>query len=182
MHVRTDRLRTRDPTESETRAGWRCKLRLKLHRSTPRGFGRKEHFMRQLLLMCPRPDSTQSTRGPDSYLFFSPHQTQLSAPQPESSRLGALGARPRSFDHSDRDASSPPTRICSARGARGPDDYLLYKTMGSHSRADAHDAGPTSQFKRPLIREDLNVIQHQYQETDNTFITSDGTSPYNSTR
>ena len=36
--------------------------------------------------------------------------------------------------------------------------------------------------KRPLIREDLNVIQYQSQEADNTFITSDGTSPYNSMR
>ena len=34
----------------------------------------------------------------------------------------------------------------------------------------------------PLIKEDLNVIQYQSQEADNTFITSDGTSPYNSTR
>ena len=37
-------------------------------------------------------------------------------------------------------------------------------------------------LKRPLMREDLKVIQYQTQETDNTFITSDGTSPYNSTR
>ena len=36
-------------------------------------------------------------------------------------------------------------------------------------------------LKRPLIREDLNVIQDQSQEADNTFITSDGTSLYNST-
>ena len=36
--------------------------------------------------------------------------------------------------------------------------------------------------KRPLIREDLNVIQYQFQEADNTFITSDGTSTYNYTR
>ena len=34
--------------------------------------------------------------------------------------------------------------------------------------------------KCPLIREDLKVIQYQSQEADNTFITSDGTSPYNS--
>ena len=32
------------------------------------------------------------------------------------------------------------------------------------------------------MREDLKVIQYQSQEADNTFITSDGTSPYNSTR
>ena len=37
-------------------------------------------------------------------------------------------------------------------------------------------------LKRLLIREDLNVIQYQSQEADNTFITSDGTSPNNSTR
>ena len=37
-------------------------------------------------------------------------------------------------------------------------------------------------MKRPLIREDLNVIQYQSQEADNIFITSDGISPYNSTR
>ena len=36
--------------------------------------------------------------------------------------------------------------------------------------------------KRPLMREDLKVIQYQPQEADNTFITSDGTSPYNSMR
>jgi hypothetical protein len=36
--------------------------------------------------------------------------------------------------------------------------------------------------KRPLIREDLKVIQYQSQKADNTFITSDGTSPYNTTR
>ena len=36
--------------------------------------------------------------------------------------------------------------------------------------------------KRPLMIEDLNVIQYQSEEVDNTFITSDGTSPYNSTR
>ena len=34
-------------------------------------------------------------------------------------------------------------------------------------------------MKRPLIREDLNMIQYQSQKADNTFITSDGTSPYN---
>jgi hypothetical protein len=36
--------------------------------------------------------------------------------------------------------------------------------------------------KRPPIREDLKVLLYQSQEADNTFITSDGTSPYNSTR
>ena len=39
-----------------------------------------------------------------------------------------------------------------------------------------------STLKSPLIREDLKVIQYQSQEADNTFITSDGTSPYNSMR
>ena len=37
-------------------------------------------------------------------------------------------------------------------------------------------------MKRPLLREDLKVIHYQSQEADNTFITSDGTSPYNSMR
>ena len=32
------------------------------------------------------------------------------------------------------------------------------------------------------MREDLKVIQYQSQEADNTFIISDGTSAYNSTR
>ena len=93
--------------------------------------------------------------------IFSSRPTKCNFQHPDPRVLGSerSGARPRSFDHSDCDASSPPTRICSARGARGLDDYLLYKTMGSHSRADAHDAGPTSLLKRPLIREDLNVIQ-----------------------
>ena len=51
-----------------------------------------------------------------------------------------------------------------------------------------HDKGWVSSkilgrhLKRPLIREDLKVIQYQSQEADNTFITSDGTSPYNSMR
>jgi hypothetical protein len=37
-------------------------------------------------------------------------------------------------------------------------------------------------LKRPPIREDLKVLIYQFKEADNTFITSDGTSPYNSTR
>ena len=37
-------------------------------------------------------------------------------------------------------------------------------------------------LKRPLIREDLNVFKHQSQEADDTFIISDGSLPYNSTR
>ena len=36
--------------------------------------------------------------------------------------------------------------------------------------------------KRPLTREDLKMIQYQSQKTDAIFITSDGTSPYNSMR
>ena len=63
----------------------------------PRGFGRKEHFMPQLLPMCPRPDSTQSTRGPRllSFLLAPPNAT-----------------------------FSTPTREFSARSARGPDHGL----------------------------------------------------------
>jgi hypothetical protein len=36
--------------------------------------------------------------------------------------------------------------------------------------------------KSPPIKEDLKVSNYQSQEADNTFITSDGTSPYNSAR
>ena len=153
MHVRTDRLRTRDPTESETRAGWRCKLRLKLHRSTPRGFGRKEHFMPTTTYVSSTRLDSEHSGAPTP--IFSSRPTKCNFQHPDPRVLGSerSGARPRSFEHSDCDASSPPTRICSARGARGPDNYLLfsYKTMGSHSRADAHDAGPTS-LSTPSLR------------------------------
>jgi hypothetical protein len=37
-------------------------------------------------------------------------------------------------------------------------------------------------LKRPPTREDLKVLIYQSQEADNTFITTDGTSPYNSSR
>jgi hypothetical protein len=39
-----------------------------------------------------------------------------------------------------------------------------------------------SGMKRPPIRVDLKVMLYQSQEADNTFITSDGTSLYSSTR
>jgi hypothetical protein len=42
--------------------------------------------------------------------------------------------------------------------------------------------GGLKQIEAPLIREDLKVIQYQSQKADNTFITSDDTSPYNSTQ
>jgi len=54
--------------------------------------------------------------------------------------------------------------------------------MGFHDLKLFNLAMLDKQMKRPLIREDLKVIQYQSQEADNTFITSDGTSPYNSTR
>ena len=55
---------------------------------------------------------------------------------------------------------------------------------GSHATIEIEQGYPlaSSKVKRPLIREDLKVIQYQFQEADNTFITSDGTSPYNPTR
>ena len=40
----------------------------------------------------------------------------------------------------------------------------------------------TEKVKRLLIKKDLKVIQYQSQVADNTFITSDGTSLYHSTR
>jgi hypothetical protein len=46
----------------------------------------------------------------------------------------------------------------------------------------AHSGEWARQVKRPPIREDLKVMLYQSQEADNTFITSDGTTPYNSMR
>jgi hypothetical protein len=61
--------------------------------------------------------------------------------------------------------------------------------QGVHQGMVAQEHNPFSlaweQFlglKRPPIREDLKVLLYQSQEADNTFITSDGTSPYNSSR
>ena len=146
MHVRTDRLRTRDPTESETRVGWRCKLRLKLHRSTPgvRPLGAL-HTPTTTDVSSTRLDSEHSGARLLSFLLAPPNTT-FNTPTREFSARSARGARPRSFDHSDRDASSPPTQMCFAWDARGPGDYLFfsYKITISHSCADTHDAGSAS--------------------------------------
>ena len=72
--------------------------------------------------------------------------------------------------------------------------YNKYQTM--HSTTHTHfipqhihsttitptGATPSSCLNRPLKREDLKVLQYQSQEADNTFITSDDTSLYNSLR
>ena len=58
----------------------------------------------------------------------------------------------------------------------GPRDAVFQKPKESDNHLKA------LYMKRSLIREDLKVLQYQSQEADNTFITSDGTSPYNSTR
>jgi hypothetical protein len=50
------------------------------------------------------------------------------------------------------------------------------------SGEDASHRRARGALKRPPIGEDLKVLIYQSQEADNTFITSDGTSPYNSTR
>ena len=55
-------------------------------------------------------------------------------------------------------------------------------TSSGRTEESREERSFTFKLKRPLIREDLKVIQYQSQEADNTFITSDGTSPYNSTR
>ena len=61
-------------------------------------------------------------------------------------------------------------------------------SWSSEARACCRDSGERFQLRRtphlnrPLVRKDLKVIQYQSQEIDNTFITSNGTSPYNCTR
>ena len=70
-----------------------------------------------------------------------------------------------------------------AGGYRLRTSYPLVSGAAWAIRVRIHlQVGLTSLLKCPLIRENLKVIQHQSQEADNTFITSDGTSPYNSTR
>jgi hypothetical protein len=72
-------------------------------------------------------------------------------------------------------------------------DTLLRECHGPlELTADRHLAAAEAQAERPLlasnllkrppIREDLKVMLYQSQEADNTFITSDGTTPYNSMR
>ena len=59
-------------------------------------------------------------------------------------------------------------------------ELLCFPWDGFYIRIDGLVGGGF--LKRPLIREDLKVIHYQSHEADNTFITSDGTSPYTSTR
>ena len=75
--------------------------------------------------------------------------------------------------------------VTKARGERSLERHVLQHESGdTRPAAAARHADPVAEgsVKRPLIREDLKVIQYQSQEADNTFITSDGTSPYNSAR
>ena len=58
----------------------------------------------------------------------------------------------------------------------------IWRNDGLHPLPRSSSALHSPNLKRPLIREDLKVIQYQSQEADNTFITSDDTSPYNSTQ
>jgi hypothetical protein len=51
-----------------------------------------------------------------------------------------------------------------------------------HLSLGSRASSRTPSMKRPPIREDLKVMFYQSQEADNTFITSDGTSPYSSAR
>ena len=68
------------------------------------------------------------------------------------------------------------------RWGRSRQEKEIMVTEEHHYRVDTFYAVVDAIMKRPLIREDLKVIQYQSQEADNTFITLDGTSPYNSTR
>ena len=75
--------------------------------------------------------------------------------------------------------------VTKERGETSLERHVLQHESGdTRPAAAARHADPVAEgsVKRPLIREDLKVIQYQSQEADNTFITSDGTSPYNSTR
>jgi hypothetical protein len=73
-----------------------------------------------------------------------------------------------------KDANIP--LICGTR--------LLFKPTGRERFRSTRVIGhsPHTLMKRPPIREDLKVMFYQSQEADNTFITSDGTSPYSSAR
>jgi hypothetical protein len=74
------------------------------------------------------------------------------------------------------EASGPVPPAATAKDEAGT-AAVAAGTTGSASAAVA-----AAVVKRPPIREDLKVMLSQSQEADNTFITSDGTSPYNSTR
>jgi hypothetical protein len=60
------------------------------------------------------------------------------------------------------------------------DSVRLLIALATHEGWKVHHMDV--KLKRPPIREDLKVLLYQSQEADNTFITSDGTSPYNSSR
>ena len=75
--------------------------------------------------------------------------------------------------------------VTKERGETSSERHVLQRESGdTRPAAAARHADPVAEgsVKRPLIREDLRVIQYQSHEAYNTFITSDGTSPYNSTR
>jgi hypothetical protein len=64
----------------------------------------------------------------------------------------------------------------------GTISYGLWYSRGGGGELSLLGYSDSDLVKRPPIREDLKVLLYQSQEADNTFITSDGTSPYNSTR
>jgi hypothetical protein len=75
----------------------------------------------------------------------------------------------------DQGCSEDPTQVV---------EELTEAPNQSSEASDTPAPNPTQEgkLKRPPIREDLKVMLYQSQKADNTFITSDGTSPYNSTR
>ena len=72
-----------------------------------------------------------------------------------------------------------PGRYASTSYTRVSCESKPYRLSRSGANAATYSGTPV---KRPLIGGDLKVIEYQSQEADNTFITSDGTSSYNSTR
>jgi hypothetical protein len=75
-----------------------------------------------------------------------------------------------------------PRACCPGKAHLRREDEELLSAEGARHAEIGKDSRDLATQERPAIREDLKVSIYQSQEADNTFITSDGTSPYNSTR
>ena len=98
--------------------------------------------------------------------------------------LGRAGPRARGRERAAVAVREVPRR----RAGRARRDPVVVAAAAEAPTGEKKEEAPAAfeekkeEVKRPLMREDLKVIQYQSQEADNTFITLDGTSPYNSTR
>ena len=105
----------------------------------------------------------------------------LSPPQEPSSGMGTTLGSGSDFDQDK-------TLACRTLGTSSRHAWSMVPPTATTTppagatRMPARSPQGQGRLKCPLIREDLKVIQYQSQEADKTFITSDGTSPYNSTR